>query len=442
VANLKRIGGHPSTEPKTETAAALLLAMSVEAMSLNLPEIEGGHVNKMPFSGILVRLDVASDKPPNGTNGKRIILTMAAAEQALPSLLGMGVDLTQDLRGHDARSKIGIISSARIADGAVLIEGYIFCNDHPAEALAIQRNKADLGFSFEAANISVRSMSEDPLTITGLQFSGAAILMRGAAAYKTTALAASKSEEFDMDDITKAVTAALESALGPISKTLGEVQASQVALTAAHATQATAIEELRTTPPVAPAVAAAIAKTAPHVSAIEAAAMQMEKDGVCSAAQVASLRRLAAGMKADAAVGRMPQDHDISSYVAAAAAPLQPVAAAVRVEDTAEFKAMKAAFEAQAALSIKASQDANASLETKLADLTAKVTGMRPPPERKTLEPSIAAILAKTGLAQDEQGGQISIGKIDAALSAMPNMDTQQRLLFKTALARAGVVAN
>jgi hypothetical protein len=168
-------------------------AMSVRAMSLNMPA--GAHPNKMPFTGTLVPIGTPSDDPPNGTNGKKIILTHAAAEQALPSLLGMGVGLKEALDGHDPRFKVGVITDANIAACGIQIAGYIFSGDFPDVALAIQRNKADLGFSFEASQISVQSMADEILTITGLSFSGAAVLLRDKAAFRLTSLAASKGKQ-------------------------------------------------------------------------------------------------------------------------------------------------------------------------------------------------------------------------------------------------------
>ena len=62
-----------------------------EAMALDIPEF-AGHPNRVPFSGVLTRLDAPSDRAPNGAAGHRVLLTRAAAERALPSLLGMAVD--------------------------------------------------------------------------------------------------------------------------------------------------------------------------------------------------------------------------------------------------------------------------------------------------------------------------------------------------------------
>jgi hypothetical protein len=163
--------------------------MRIDAMSMDLPAV-AGHPNRIPFSGILARVGVPSDAAPTGSNGKRVLLTRAAAETALVSLLGMGVDMKADLHGHDTQKKIGIITRACIDGDAVRIEGHLWASDFPALTASVQRSKADLGFSFEARDLSVESAEADPMVITRCVFTGAAIMLRNEAAYRTTSLAA------------------------------------------------------------------------------------------------------------------------------------------------------------------------------------------------------------------------------------------------------------
>jgi len=435
------------------------LVFRLQAASLNLPNMPEGHPNRMPFSGILTRVDVASDKAPHGANGKRVLLTRSAAEEALGSLLGMGVDLTKNMDGHDAQKKIGIITGAHIEGDALMIAGFIYAADFPREALRIHLEQADLGFSFEARNLAVESMDTDPLVVKSCVFTGAAILMKDDAAYTTTALAAVAAKEHEMtDEMTKALKAALDAALGPVTTALDAVKASQAEaktaqddLKTAQAAQATVLEELKKTPPqVLHAVSATVAKIEPHATKLEGVADQMEKDGVglhATQGHVNQIRRMADSMRADAAQGKVPHAyHDSGSYWAGAdprhrqEPPQQQAQQTIKIEETAEFRAMQASFEQQGK-DLKTAQDAAAALDTKVADLTAKVTGFRPPPERKTMEPAIATLLARAGIAAPEEGSTIAIGKIDAALAAMPNMDTTQRMYLKTALSKAGVIS-
>ena len=143
--------------------------MVLWCMSLDVPTV-AGHPNRMPFSGVLTKIGLASDQPPHGANGKRVLLTHDAAEKALASLLGMGVDLTAELDGHDAQNKVGVITGAHIEGEDLKIEGFIYAADFPNEALRIHLKQSELGFSFEAQNLAVKSLDADPSGDQGLRF--------------------------------------------------------------------------------------------------------------------------------------------------------------------------------------------------------------------------------------------------------------------------------
>src|SRR5258708_38386285 len=85
--------------------------LEMRAMAVEFPVVHG-HPNRLPFEGVLTLVDVASDKAPSGARGHRVVLTRAAAEAGLPSLLGMAVDYKAGGDGHDARQKCGIITAA------------------------------------------------------------------------------------------------------------------------------------------------------------------------------------------------------------------------------------------------------------------------------------------------------------------------------------------
>lgn len=53
-------------------------------MALNISN-DDDHPNKMPFSGVLTKLDEPSDEAPHGTGGRKIIITSEAATP-FPSL--------------------------------------------------------------------------------------------------------------------------------------------------------------------------------------------------------------------------------------------------------------------------------------------------------------------------------------------------------------------
>jgi len=67
------------------------MTTELESMAIELPEVSG-HPNREPFRGVLTVIDAASDKPPACARGHRVLLTRAAAERGLASLLGMALD--------------------------------------------------------------------------------------------------------------------------------------------------------------------------------------------------------------------------------------------------------------------------------------------------------------------------------------------------------------
>jgi hypothetical protein len=72
-------------------AGKLKLRLVLQAMSLNIAT-DDGHPNKMPFSGVLTRIEEPPDRPPEGSGGRHIVISAEAAEKALSSPLGMAVD--------------------------------------------------------------------------------------------------------------------------------------------------------------------------------------------------------------------------------------------------------------------------------------------------------------------------------------------------------------
>ncbi len=157
-------------------------ALAIEAMAVKFPEVHG-HPNRLPFEGCLTLVDVPSDKAPSGARGHRVVLTRAAAESALPSLLGMAVDYKAGWDGHDARQKCGIITSAALEDKKLMVAGYLYARDFPEMEPALGPG---MGMSYELADAHVADMRASIWTLTKATFTGAAILLRDKAAYRGT----------------------------------------------------------------------------------------------------------------------------------------------------------------------------------------------------------------------------------------------------------------
>ena len=158
--------------------------LDLRAMAVEFPVVTG-HPNRLPFEGVLTLVDVPSDKAPSGSRGHRVVLTHAAAEQALPSLLGMAVDYKTGWDGHDARQKCGIITSASIVGQKLTVAGFLFARDYPEMEQKIDGEGA-MGMSYELADAHVENMQASVWTLTKATFTGAAILLRDKAAYRNT----------------------------------------------------------------------------------------------------------------------------------------------------------------------------------------------------------------------------------------------------------------
>lgn len=167
--------------------------LAIDALALQMPPGDG-HPNRVPFRGVLTQIDVPSTRAPQNASGHRVLIPHAVAEQALPSLLGMPVNVAPTMRDHDKKIDVGIITSAVIEGQDLLVEGHLFGKNFPEEVEGIQRHRDHLGMSFEA-DVHVEDATTDVWVFAQLIFTGAAILEKTAAAYEHTAIAAQAGEE-------------------------------------------------------------------------------------------------------------------------------------------------------------------------------------------------------------------------------------------------------
>ena len=382
-------------------------AMVIEAMSLNISN--GDHPNKMAFSGILTRIDEPSSEPPHGSGSRRIIVTREAAEKALGSLLGMGVDFSPMFSGHDTQAKIGIITSANIVGNAIEIEGFVYAADFPEVAASIKSLQSALGFSFEAERILVEDPGADILRIIELAFTGAAILRKDKAAYQTTSLAASAAKDDDMNEELKALLDGL---------------AAQVTSLAAS------VEELKKAPPQIEASTPVIDRVEPHALALEACHAAMEAAGVGMHPQqghVITLKKMVGHMRASAAMGKIPHIFRDTDY------PME----ASNNQGTDDMTPEDVTKAVEAAM--KPVLDKLAAAETQISDLKAAAQAASPPPERKTVSPMVSSILARSGLTLPEGDEKLSVAKMDEVLSK-GNLTTNQKIMLKSEFGRVGII--
>ncbi len=198
------------------------MTIELESMAIEMPPVSR-HPNRQPFRGVLTLVDVPSTRPPAGARGHRVLLARAAAEHALASLLGMGLDYTPSLDGHDARRKVGIITSAEIVNffaadtpgsrptneaekisvhprksAALEVRGYLFARDFPELISELRSDARRLGMSYEIADARVADVRASIWVLTDVTFTGAAILRREKAAYPDTWIKLEASTEYQV----------------------------------------------------------------------------------------------------------------------------------------------------------------------------------------------------------------------------------------------------
>jgi len=176
------------------------MGLSVESMAIAMPTVHG-HPNRASFRGVLTIVDVASDKSPSGARGHRVLLTRQAAEAAMPSLMGMGLDYSPALDRHDARRKIGVITRADIVGRVIEVGGFLYARDFPEIVKEIGRPRrrgaavsggpaggraAGLGMSYEITDALVEDITASVWVLNRVTFTGAAVLRRDKAAYGST----------------------------------------------------------------------------------------------------------------------------------------------------------------------------------------------------------------------------------------------------------------
>jgi hypothetical protein len=184
------------------------MGVTLESMAIEMPAILG-HPNRVGFRGVLTIVDVASDKPPAGARGHRVLVTRRAAEAAIPSLMGMGLGYSPALDRHDVRRKVGVITRAEIVGRRIEVGGFLYARDFPEIVAEIGRprngvvlseasrknieadksvrsTRTGLGMSYEIADAQIEDIKAKVWVLNQLTFTGAAILRQEKAAYQGT----------------------------------------------------------------------------------------------------------------------------------------------------------------------------------------------------------------------------------------------------------------
>ncbi len=383
-----------------ETEKWKLHALALAAESLDVPLVPD-HPNRMPFTGILARLDQPSDRPLMGSNGKLVVLPRDVAEAAIPSLLGMAVDMRDTMDGHDPQQKIGVITDARIEGDALHIEGFVYKADFPMLAQSIRAEKEQLGFSYEV-QASIDNPDSAQWLITACKFTGAAILYKDKAAYQSTKLAATAAAEGET------MSKEILEALAAMQKDIAELKASGTAQPLA----ASSVHHL----------------VKPHADKLRAAADGMEAAGMGlhpERGHVKRLRHMADKMEAEAAMGELPHIYTTDDYMAASAP-----AAVVDPALTDRISKLEAAI-----------GTLTTTIENNAKEATQARLSASEPPARQTvsLPSNVRSLMARAGL-EVKGDSTFTVEAVDKVLEAA-GLPVAKRLEAKFALNQAGLLA-
>jgi hypothetical protein len=338
----------------------------------------------------------------------------------------MGLDFTAAFDGHDARRKVGIITSAEIvpsndaqslkghafrraiqaakkigalAPGAssepkaksskLLVAGFLFARDFPDVVREIRLGANSLGMSYEVTAARVRDLRDRTWTLDQVTFTGAAVLRRDKAAYQNTSieltndLLACHSEQASFAQRGTWASGAERSAASR------NPRASLATLSTDHRPLTTHHQEKKMTP--------------------ELTQQFFET----------SSRLAAAAESLEQAVARLDSDRDsLSSKVERIIATIEE-----RIPGPPE----RAAF----ARSGAELESRIAELERTNSDLKAQASRTS---ARKTLPPLVTALLAKHGMEASERVDLATLDKTLAPLSV------EQRMAVKAQMARAGII--
>jgi hypothetical protein len=169
-------------------------------MKIELPEI--GHRNLVPFEAIAMYVDKPVDAKPHFTDydakktaesddgAPKLVFKRSAVEEALPSLIGMGVNAQEGaLENHAFRSTVGLITEAWLDGNAVMIRGFIYGFFFSDLVQAIKTLRTKLGACPSFASMVVDLPEEEKpefMFVNSLLFTGCAILQKKNCAFEGT----------------------------------------------------------------------------------------------------------------------------------------------------------------------------------------------------------------------------------------------------------------
>jgi hypothetical protein len=422
-------------------------------------EAIAAHPNKMKFSGVLTRVDEASTKPPNGSQGHRIFMSTDVAKKRIGTLIGMGLNYSATLDGHAQRRKVGVINKAWLDGKDLRVEGTIWKHDFPEAEKDLKQS--GLGMSMEIGDVRIENPKADVWNIVDCCFLGATILFKDAAAYYRTQAIAAKAAGGGTMPITKKKVAAKSAKSG--DERIAEVVAAAVA----GALLPTLTRQTK--------IMAGVNKSLAHFGEMLASAVGDDEDEI-------KIDTVNAGDdqdddeddQDDDGKGKKGEDDDeedddeddINTEVDDEDKPgtinkntknhgddttvdddqgadkKEPITGSAFRKLQAQVRKL-ARTNAELVQAVNASQAENKRLKTEQGKLKVQVTASAAETNRRSLTPELTALLSKANISPDDiraSGQKLGVAEVDAVLNLHPGLDNETRISLKNGLLKADLM--
>jgi hypothetical protein len=169
---------------------SLIAASSEDDESLVEVEAER-RANKIPFTGILFRMDEPSESSPSKGSDYPLFISRTVAEpliQAIASSGGLPIDVDDTLSKHSNPNIAGVMTNAEIQGSNFVVHGHLFPWSQKEKVGLILANQKHLGMSMNAlANgVVIDRGGRKVFEIRDLELLGANVLFKDRATYQKT----------------------------------------------------------------------------------------------------------------------------------------------------------------------------------------------------------------------------------------------------------------
>lgn len=173
-----------SSEQTEETLEVQFSCMAMQPEDVDI----NAAANKFPITGVLFRIDEASESQPSVGPSLPLYITQAVAETALNQVNGLPLDAHNSFSQHANENITGVLQSASIVGKDFRVTGHLFPFNKPEVVQAIAQKQHLLGMSMnaKAAGHKATIDGKEVFQVDRLELLGANILYADKATYQKT----------------------------------------------------------------------------------------------------------------------------------------------------------------------------------------------------------------------------------------------------------------